>query len=80
MSYLHRRKLIIKKDLLILFFCLVSSVLFAQTARNIQGIIKSSTGQPLSGVMITIQESTVTSMTDENGEYSIFAGMGDNLT
>ena len=80
MRYLHRQKLSFKKNLFILFFCLASSVMFAQTTRNIQGIIKSSTGQPLSGVLITIQESTVTSLTDEKGEYSILAAMGDNLT
>ena len=80
MRYLHRHKLIFKKSLFILFVFLASPELFAQTTMNVQGIIKSSTGQPLSGVLITIQESTVTSLTDENGEYSISAGVGDNLT
>jgi len=81
MRYLHCHKMIFIRSLVLLVAFAASSVLMAQpTKTTIKGTIKSTAGQPLSGVVITIQESTVTSMTDESGQFSIPATRNEILT
>ncbi len=54
---------------------------FAQeSAFNLKGVVKNDQGIALESVIITIQESTITSKTNEKGEFSIQVNSGDNLT
>jgi len=69
------------KNITIVFLCFGSTTMFGQINKNIiEGKVKSTTGKTLSGVVITIEESTVTTVTDFSGNYSIRANKGDKLT
>ena len=48
--------------------------------KDISGTVKDKNGVSLEGVLVTLQESTVTSTTNKNGEFSISATVGDKLT
>lgn len=49
-------------------------------AANVSGVVRDTKGKLLPGVIITIQESSVTATTSGAGEFSIQAVSGDNLT
>ncbi|HET9571050.1 MAG TPA: TonB-dependent receptor [Bacteroidales bacterium] len=55
-------------------------LLVPSATANVNGTILDNKGNLLSGVIITIQESTVTTRSSEAGEFSIAAVPGDNLT
>jgi TonB-dependent outer membrane receptor, SusC/RagA subfamily, signature region len=60
---------------------LLFMLLLVQTASaNVIGTVRDTKGHLLAGVIVTIQESTVTTKTSETGEFSIPAVSGDNLT
>jgi len=65
----------------ILMLALVSSTLvFAQQKTMLEGTVKSNSGKVLAGVVVSIQESTVTSITNEDGNFSIAVNTGEKLS
>ncbi|WP_460557905.1 SusC/RagA family TonB-linked outer membrane protein [Ferruginibacter profundus] len=60
----------LKKALLLQFFLLLSCILFAQQ-KTVTGKVMDAEGKPLQGVNISIKGSTVGTVTDENGAFSI---------
>ncbi|MCK9205991.1 MAG: TonB-dependent receptor [Salinivirgaceae bacterium] len=81
MRYNIHRKLILKRSVIFLFALLSNVIIYAQSQlENFAGIVKDKDGNPIEGVLISIQESTVTSKTNENGEFTIAASGGDKLT
>ena len=55
--------------------------LFGQTNNEIvSGKVIDENGNPLQNVQVTIQESTITTLSDENGEFSIVVQPGSKLT
>lgn len=70
-----------KKCVVLLFLNLFIITVGAQTGyTNLTGVITDDKGNFLSEVSITIQESTVNTLTDKSGKYSILAVSGDILT
>lgn len=71
-----------KKCVSLLFLNLFIVALFAQkeSSLDLTGTITDSNGKALSGVSVTIQESTVNAVSSKLGKYSIFAVSGDILT
>ncbi|MFT6747553.1 MAG: hypothetical protein ACJAZ2_001906, partial [Glaciecola sp.] len=60
----------IKKSLLITLLCLVSGAVFAQPG-TIKGTLRDDSGKGISGVQITISNSTHFTFSDSIGNYSI---------
>jgi TonB-dependent starch-binding outer membrane protein SusC len=56
---------------------LLSLNLFAQQAVN--GVLRSPSGEPLSGVTVSVKGSGRSAITNDKGEFSIAAGQGDVL-
>ncbi|HUH33713.1 MAG TPA: carboxypeptidase-like regulatory domain-containing protein [Daejeonella sp.] len=56
------------KGLLILAFCLCSSLLYAQ---GLKGKVVDDNGRGLQGVTLQVQGSTLGTSTDANGEYAL---------
>ncbi len=63
---------------LVTSFLLLGNILFAQKA-NIEGMVKSSTGEPLSGATVLVKGSTNGTLTDEKGHFTIKAEPKDVL-
>ena len=81
MRYNIQHKLIFKRIVALLLAIFSGVFMYAQSqVENINGTIKDENGAPLEGVIITLQESTITSTTNNNGEFSIQASVGDQLT
>jgi TonB-linked SusC/RagA family outer membrane protein len=74
-------KLFFSRSVLTLLAIFCSVFIYAQSQlENVGGIVKNEKGVPLEGVLITLQESTTTSKTNEKGEFSVFVLAGDKLT
>jgi TonB-dependent starch-binding outer membrane protein SusC len=74
-------KLFCRKSALTLLAIFSSVFMYAQSQlENVGGVVKNEQGIPLEGVLITLQESTTTSKTNEKGEFSVFVLAGDKLT
>jgi iron complex outermembrane receptor protein len=58
-------------SLAITVFALLQTVAFAQTARDITGIVKDSDNLPLPGAVVEIVGSNTGTVTDENGAFKI---------
>ena len=67
-----------KLKLLMMVLLLGTQYLFAQT-RIISGVVSDDSNQPLVGVSIIIEGTTTGTVTNLEGEYSIFAKTGDKL-
>lgn len=81
MRYFQYHRNVLSRCIVLIFSVFSVMLLSAQSVpANVNGVIKDNKGNLLSGVVITIQESTVTTISRETGEYSIFAVSGDNLT
>ncbi|HRZ97765.1 MAG TPA: TonB-dependent receptor plug domain-containing protein, partial [Paludibacter sp.] len=81
MRYFKYHRNIYKRCIALLFSILSLSVVLAQSGQaHLNGVVKDNKGNLLSGVIITIQESTITTISGETGEYSIRAITGDNLS
>lgn len=65
--------------MLLLLFCQFLPVA-AQKTRSLSGIVRSlETGEPLSGVSVTLQNSTKGTTSDQNGHYELQADATDTL-
>lgn len=81
MRYNIHHKLSFKRSIILLFALCSGMFIYAQPLpENISGKVKDENGVPLEGVSITLQESTIISTTNEDGEFSISALAGDELT
>jgi len=81
MRYFKYQRNISRKCIVLLFTIFYVTILLAHSApANVTGIIKDQKGNLLSGAIVTIQESTITAISSESGEFSIPAVSGDNLT
>lgn len=81
MRYKIRRNPIFKESLMLLLALFFGVSVHAQTSAGlINGVVKDENGIPLKGVIITVQESTVTTTTHDDGQFSISALVGDELT
>jgi len=78
MRYFLYNRSIYNRCIALLFSIFSFTVLFAQVSQH--GVIKDNNGKLLSGVIITIQESTISAESNELGEFSIPSVSGDNLT
>ncbi|WP_149274824.1 SusC/RagA family TonB-linked outer membrane protein [Pareuzebyella sediminis] len=67
------------KGLLALFVALIVQISFAQD-KTITGIVSDADGLPLPGVNIVVQGTTTGTQTDFDGNYSIGASEGQNLS
>ncbi|MCQ2252246.1 MAG: SusC/RagA family TonB-linked outer membrane protein [Bacteroidales bacterium] len=70
---LHIRYIVARLLLFVAFMGLVSSS-FAQ--KKVSGLVEEENGQPLIGVTVSIQGTTVGTITDFNGEYSLMIPSG----
>jgi len=61
-----------KHLLLSAFFGLISTVVFSQ--KTIKGTVTSDSVNVLAGVTVEIQGTTVSTVTDQNGNYAVSAG------
>src|SRR5882757_1050290 len=68
----------LKKALLLQFFLLLSCILFAQQ-KTVTGKVVDADGKPLPGVNITIKGSTVGTVTDANGVFSIVVPANESV-
>src|SRR5659263_253287 len=78
MRYFLYNRSIYNRCIALLFSIFSFTVLVAQVSQH--GVIKDTNGKLLSGVIITIQESTISAESNESGEFSIPSISGDNLT
>src|SRR4051794_14165289 len=62
----------------ILIFTVCSSS-FGQEGNRITGIVTGQNNEPLSGVSVTLQGTSVGTATDNNGAFSLTAGNGKTL-
>ena len=65
------------KKLLFITFLLQSFILFSQ--QNITGTVTDSTGVPLPGASVSIENTGIGTTTDFDGNFSIEATIGDQL-
>jgi hypothetical protein len=61
------------------FFILFSNLIFGQNTITIKGIIRDQENLPISNVNITQKNTSNTTTTDENGEYSLRLDFDDNF-
>jgi len=81
MSYFLYDRSTYKRGIALLFLILTSAALMAQSVSvSLSGVIRDTNGKVLSGVLIIIQESTISAESDEVGEYSIRAASGDKVS
>jgi iron complex outermembrane receptor protein len=73
------RKNYSKKFMLLCAFLMMSVVAFAQKG-SIKGKVLDETGQPMPGVTVSIEGTTVGATTDENGVYTINSVNPGNYT
>lgn len=64
--------------LLFLIFCTAQNI-FAQT-KDINGVIKDETGEPLIGVSVVLKRTNTGTATDLNGEFTLKCEIGDIIT
>jgi len=69
-----------KKCIALLFMSVFILTANAQSNLDLSGIVRDEKGVGLPDVSISIQESTVNTITNKSGKYSIFAITGDILT
>src|SRR3954469_9521689 len=63
----------------VILFVAVCSSSFAQGGNRISGTVTGQNNEPLSGVSVTIQGTSVGTATDNSGAFSITAGNGKTL-
>lgn len=68
------------KHTLLILAVLSASIVFGQQKNILEGTVRSNTGNALPGVIVSIQESTTSAITDEAGKYSIAISAGDKLS
>ncbi len=66
-----------KLNFLLLFFLFVASFAFAQN--SVEGIVKSSNGEPLSGASVIEKGTSNGTVTDFNGNYKMNVEKGKSL-
>jgi TonB-linked SusC/RagA family outer membrane protein len=59
--------------LLLLLFVIVPDFAYSQQSSLISGVVSDASGEPLTGVSVVIKQSTVGTVTDLDGKYSIQA-------
>lgn len=69
-----------KKINLALFLLVISGLFISAQVREITGkVISGETGNPISGVKVSVKNTSNHTLTDNHGKYSIFAGAKDVL-
>ena len=66
----------VKRLLTVVTISFISMCMYAQT--QVSGTVKDNTGEPVIGASVVAQNSTVATMTDENGQYTISIPAGVN--
>lgn len=69
-----------KKRLYVYAVCLITTIIFGPSAfaqQNMKGVLRSTTGEPLSGATITIKGTRKTVTTNAAGNFSVNANKGD---
>lgn len=65
--------------ILLLLSCIGSLVTFGQTTPVVTGVVKDSTGSPMSGVTVMVKGSSIGTTTDAAGEFKIGASSANTL-
>jgi len=66
-------------QLILLTFCCITSNLFGQQ-RDVSGMVTETGGEALVGVNVRVKGTTVGTITDIDGKYSVKAADGQTLT
>ena len=65
--------------LAVLLTCCLSYTTWAQTQRNVNGLVTDFSGEPLIGVSILVKGTSNGTVTDLDGKFSLSAEMGNML-
>ena len=80
---LHKNHTLISRKcitFLLAIFSYCISIHAQSDTNNFVGVVRDIEGNPIPNVLVTIQESTKTAITNEKGEFEIPASLGDELT
>src|SRR5262245_20857448 len=57
--------------LLLLIVFGITQQIHAQTTHTVTGVVKSATGEPLTGATVSVKNSKLNTLTDEQGRYTL---------